>query len=504
MCLRGLWQLKINFEKHLSQKTKQRILEIIYKERTNFTVQTFSSIFYSLSHIGVKWKTLLSYTENNFDDNKNDNIKNENNHDNLDYSKNNNVNDDDNERVKSMNILTNEKLIGSINENTENNSENNLSSSATSFSTSFSTSSSPIPFQDSKNIQEIFITGVSTYARTMKIKQILNLFYVLRIMKIKLKIFDENIQKILLKKIIFFMPSMSVSGIGNILIYFSCYGKDIMKRGINDIDSNLSTENEIEKENENDDNDVFDSLSYSLPLSDGTTLPHTTTVTDTVTHSLPHTTTNTDTTTHINTLSTTDTVTDSVIVGGSQIEVEVEKEVEVENENVTVTVNKKMKKTKVVTAKEVEKEVVVTEEEREWDNIIVSLRSSFLDSVQNIVSKEKDTISTFISTKNKNKNENKNNKVKKIHEEGDEEEEEENNDDENENDSGDQNENHENNNNSIDISSIEIERIISPFSLISSLDAEIILDNLNKLNLNNNLKEEIREYLDVRSHSMRE
>ena len=45
---------------------------------------------------------------------------------------------------------------------------------------------------------------------------------------------------------------------------------------------------------------------------------------------------------------------------------------------------------------------------------------------------------------------------------------------------------------------------IESFSLISSLDAEIILDNLNKLNLNNNLKGEIREYLDVRSHSMRE
>ena len=58
VCLKSLWQLKISFKEDLSEKTKQRIFEIIKNERTNFTVQTFVSIFYSFSHLGLQWHDL--------------------------------------------------------------------------------------------------------------------------------------------------------------------------------------------------------------------------------------------------------------------------------------------------------------------------------------------------------------------------------------------------------------------------------------------------------------
>ena len=157
-CLKSLWQFKINFHEDLSDKTKQRIFEIIKNERTNFTVQTFVSIFYSFSHIGMKWSE-LNY---NFDS-KNDHVEDE------------------------------KDLI------------------------SYST----IPFQKSKNLQNIFLTGVSTYVPTMKAKQIINLIFIFRTMDIGWNELCRKTQNTLLSKLIIILNDVTPKTLVSILLFLS-------------------------------------------------------------------------------------------------------------------------------------------------------------------------------------------------------------------------------------------------------------------------------------------
>ena len=60
--MKSLWAMKIQWEK-INEKTKNRIFKIIYEERTNLTVRTFFSLFYSLSHIGATYDDLSTKFE---------------------------------------------------------------------------------------------------------------------------------------------------------------------------------------------------------------------------------------------------------------------------------------------------------------------------------------------------------------------------------------------------------------------------------------------------------
>jgi hypothetical protein len=191
-CIKSLWAIQIKWE-NIHAKTKNRIFQIIYAERTNLTVRTFFSLFYSLSHIGVTYEDLSTKFEE------------------LTHC---------DEKTKKNGRKKNSEYFNY--------------------------------FSETKNLKEILLIGIEIFSNTMQSRQISHLFYILRTQEIPLNTFTVKTRKNIHQRISLFSTEFSIREMKSVLFGLSdWYGSERSRKNTIEKEIKLGCEN-LEFSNEND------------------------------------------------------------------------------------------------------------------------------------------------------------------------------------------------------------------------------------------------------------
>jgi hypothetical protein len=191
-CIKSLWAIQIKWE-NIHAKTKNRIFQIIYAERTNLTVRTFFSLFYSLSHIGVTYEDLSTKFEE--------------------------LTQCD-EKMKKNGRKKNSEYFNY--------------------------------FSETKSLKEILLIGIEIFSNTMQSRQISHLFYILRTQEIPLNTFTVKTRKNIYQRISLFSTEFSIREMKSVLFGLSdWYGSERSRKNTTEKEIKLGGEN-LEFSNEND------------------------------------------------------------------------------------------------------------------------------------------------------------------------------------------------------------------------------------------------------------
>jgi hypothetical protein len=191
-CIKAMWAIQIKWE-NIHAKTKNRIFQIIYAERTNLTVRTFFSLFYSLSHIGVTYDDLSTKFE---------------------------VLTQSDEKMKKNGRKKNSEYFDY--------------------------------FSETKSLKEILLIGIEIFSNTMQSRQISHLFYILRTQEIPLSTFTVKTRKNIYQRISLFSAEFSIREMKSVLFGLSdWYGLERIQKNRTEKEIKLGGEN-LKFSNEND------------------------------------------------------------------------------------------------------------------------------------------------------------------------------------------------------------------------------------------------------------